>query len=201
MDKTIAGIVAFLGGAIVGGGAVYLLLNKTLEQKYKTISDEEIESVKARFTVPKVEKKIEIDQPVDDPEELSKNNTNKPNLVEYVKKMKAEGYTDYMTHPPEKPTKVPAIEEPYVIKPELYGEKADYDCIELTMYADGFVADSKDEVIINTEELFGDALDQIGEWEDDAVHIVNDARKAYYEILIDPRSYTDATGKEPPEVN
>ena len=35
----------------------------------------------------------------------------------------------------------------------------------------------------------------MGEYEDDALHVKNNVRKVYYEVLADERSYIDATGK------
>ena len=40
-------------------------------------------------------------------------------------------------------------------------------------------------------------MNHIGDYEDDAVHVKNDDRKVYYEVLVDERSYKDATGKDP----
>ena len=67
----------------------------------------------------------------------------------------------------------------------------------MTYYADGILAD-EDDTILNLDEVIGeDAVNHIGDYEDDAVHVRNDARKVYYEVLVDERSYKTVTGKDP----
>lgn len=185
-------VLSFLGGAAVGS----LITWKCVEKKYADIAEEEINSVKEVFTVPKVE--IKKNPGVEKQENISKTATNKPSLAEYARKLKDGGYINYSNKPDiDEPKKVVDDEEkPYVIDPDMFGDDDEYDRVSLTLYADGILAD-EDDTIINAEEVVGDALDHMGEYEDDAVHVCNPLRKIYYEILADGRSYESATNKKP----
>ena len=146
MNKTVIySVVSFLSGAAISGFVVW----RILEPKYKKIADEEIASVKERFTVPKPEPK--------------------PKEKKEDEKTLAEKEND------------------------------EYDSTNLTFYADGILAydDGKDTIVDDVEALIGDALEHIGDYEDDSVHVVNHEMQMYYEILTDPRSYEDATKKKP----
>ena len=92
------------------------------------------------------------------------------------------------------------IEDPniHIIDPDEFGEDDEYDCISLTFYADGILADDDDNIIDDVDGTISKrALFHFGDYEDDAVHIKNDKRKAYYEVLTDSRSYEKATNKKP----
>lgn len=196
-------VLACLGGAAVGGGLVWFIANKTLSKKYADIAQEEIDSVKAKFTIPKdeVEKFIKAKRDSKPSEAtLAHQSINKPSIAEYAKKI--QSYTNYsnVDYEPERAHFEPATnEKPYVISPEEFGEDEEYEQQELTLYADGILAD-EDDTVLNSDEVVGgeENLSHIGDYEDDAVHIKNVARKVYYEVLIDNRSYEDATGKKPP---
>ena len=193
----------FLGGAAVGGGVTYFVVNKKLENKYAEISQKEIDSVKARFTIPRVELKKEKDTKTKEEsplKQLVERATNKPELTEFARKI--ENYTSY-SNKSEDNAKLEHKNKakPYVISPDEFGEDEEYDQIELTYYSDGVLAD-EDDTILNINEVIGKgSIDHIGDYEDDAVHVKNEARKVYYEVLVDSRSYEDATGKKKPETD
>ena len=189
-------VLSFLGGAAIGGLITWKCVDKVLEKKYADIAEEEIKSVKEKFTVPRVE--IKKNPGVEKQENISKTATNKPSLVEYARKLKDGGYINYSNKPDlEEPKKTSdGDENPYVIDPDMFGDDDEYDRVSLTLYADGILAD-EDDTIINAEDVVGDALDHMGEYEDDAVHVCNPLRKVYYEILADGRSYENATNKKP----
>lgn len=198
MKNYIISALSFLGGAALGGVIVWKVLDKKAEEKYKVIADEEIASVKKVFTVPKKEINNTKDK-----EDLKKA-MNKPDLNNLAKEVasdiaRQQRYTNYSNvAEPERNGSLP-WEEPSinVIEPDKYGEREEYDQIELTLYADGILADDKDDVV--DKEVVGDALDHIGEFDDDIIHVQDDEKKRYYEITVDNRSYEDVTGREPPE--
>lgn len=199
MNKNILyGILGFFGGAATGGLITWKLVDKFYNKKYYDIAEEEIQSVKEKFTVPKI--KVEKKPEGKNPETVSKTATNKPSLVEYAKKLKDGGYINYSNTDDvvEEPKKTTIIDKnrPYVIDPESFGDDDEYDRVSLTFYADGILAD-EDDTIIDAEEVVGDALEHMGEYEDDAVHVCNPERQIYYEILADGRSYKEATKKDP----
>ena len=190
--------LSFIGGAAVAALATWKIMEKKCEKKYSDIAEEEIKSVKERFTVPKIEKiKSEKNPGGENTEKFLKSVMNKPSLADYVKQLEKSEYINYSnveTKPENKK------DEPddgiHVIEPDEFGDDTTYDQISLTLYADGILAD-EDDTIINAEEVVGDALEHMGEFEDDAIHVINPIRKAYYEILADERKYYVATGKTP----
>lgn len=196
MDKNISCVLAFLGGAALSGFITWKVVSKKCEEKWSAIAQEEIDSVKERFTVPKKEEKDPVEEFIDSKldNKIAKEAVNKPNLTEYASKLK--NYTNYSNlpfaqDPEEDDTKV------FVIAPDEYGDDEEYEQQELTFYADGILAD-EDDTILDADEVVGKGtLERIGEFEDDAIHVKNTKRKVYYEVLVDSRSYKDATGKDP----
>lgn len=195
-NKTWFAIGGFVLGAISGGAATYFITKKKFEERAQA----EIESVKEYFTVPKVElKKDDIaKEPSEEKKDvIAEQATKKPSLTEYAKKLKDGGYINYSDRNvnPEKDEKIESSMKPEVIDPNEYGDDETYDQVSLTLYADGVLAD-EDDTILNINEVVGEGnLDRMGEYEDDALHVKNNVRKVYYEVLADERSYIDATGK------
>ena len=192
----------FVVGAALGGVLGWSLTKK----KYSELAQSEINSVKEKFTIPK--KDIVKKSREEKSENVSKKALNKPSLMEYTKKIKDQAYTNYATEekPKENTGRYPweksEDEKPYVISPDEFAdgvdEKEDFEQVTLIFYADGILAtDDGDDVINNVKEVVGDALDHIGDYEDDAIHVCNKKLKTFYEILVDERSYEKATGKDP----
>ena len=120
----------------------------------------------------------------------------------YAKKIKDGGYANYSNVEMEDDSDEDPKENPFIqiIDPDDFGEDEDYDQISLTFYADGILADDDDNIIDDVEGTISKyALLHIGEYEDDAVHVKNEKRHVYYEVLTDSRSYEKATGKKPPQ--
>lgn len=91
-----------------------------------------------------------------------------------------------------------ALDTPYVISPEEFGEKEDYETISLTYYADGVLTDDNDEKMEDYEETIGkDSLDHFGEYEDDSVFVRNDKLRCDFEILSDLRTYSEVLKLKP----
>lgn len=190
MNNAVYSVLAFLGGAALGAVVAWKITEKMTEEKYSKLAQEEINSVKDKFTVPKVKS--------EEKKESVKENklSDKPSLSEYAKKVKE--YVNYSNSEiKDEETKKKRSIRPFVISPDEYGEDEEYDQQELTFYADGILADEDDEILDADEVIGKDSLDHIGDYEDDAVHVKNEARKTYYEVLVDERSYESATGKKP----
>lgn len=189
-------IGGFVLGAISGGAATYFITKKKFEER----AQKEIDSVKEYFTVPKVELKKEdiAKEPNDEKKDvIAEQAVKRPSLTEYAKKLKDGGYVNYSDKNvnPEKDEKIESSMKPEVIDPDEYGDDETYDQVSLTLYSDGVLAD-EDDTILNINEVIGEGnLDRMGEYEDDALHVKNNVRKVYYEVLADERSYIDATGK------
>ena len=195
-NKTWFAIGGFVLGVISGGAATYFVTKKKFEER----AQKEIDSVKEYFTVPKVELKRDdiAKEPINEKKDvIAEQATKKPSLTEYAKKLKDGGYINYSDRNvnPEKDEKIESSMKPEVIDPNEYGDDETYDQVSLTLYADGVLAD-EDDTILNINEVVGEGnLDRMGEYEDDVLHVKNNVRKVYYEVLADERSYIDATGK------
>ena len=209
MNSTLKGVLIFVLGAAAGSLATW----KLIENKYKDIAQEEIDSVKDTFSKMKKNEypdKLE-DYPdfeefddsddSDDVEEEPKpeqkiDRNNKPDIVEYAKILSETGYTNYAERQDKKEKKgVEPVEDerPYVISPDEFGEKDGYENVTLTYYADGVLTDYFDNVISNVDEVVGfDSLDHFGEYEDDAVFVRNEKMETDYEILRDLRDFNES---------
>lgn len=203
MNNKLVAAIAFVGGVAVGGVAAWKLLTSQIEAKYKAIAEEEIESVKETFSRLRdkpsvIEVKPEQINDTDSKTTLGnlKWTREKPNITEYASIVHDLGYTSSEEDNKEKGKEV--VEQPYVISPDEYGEMHGYESHTLSYYADGVLADEYDEVVENAEVLIGvDSLDHFGDYEEDAVHVRNDALMSDYEILREPRNYSDITFKPP----
>lgn len=81
---------------------------------------------------------------------------------------------------------------PYVIPPEEFDENG-YETESLTLFSDGVLVDSYNEIIDDIDDLVGlDSLEHFGEFEDDSVFVRNDDLQRDYEILRDYRTYSEA---------
>ena len=183
----------FLLGVGVGAVGAYFLL----KDKFAAQAQEEIDSVKAAYT----ERINEIEDSLDPEEDLVKVKEEKPPIREYFKKIDESGYKNYSTkvEKPVDPSHEPFNENPYVIKPDEFGELENYEQESLIYYSDKVLAwEIDDGIFEDVEEKIGkDFEDHIGEYEDNAVYIRNDIEKTDYAIYKDDRSYQEVSGKKP----
>lgn len=186
MTDTLNKFLIFTAGVVIGSAVTW----KLVKTKYEQIAREEIESVKERYsnrvnaaTVDTVEvttKHEPIDEYKDEFDEV-KDEYNQ--IVQRYTKPKSD------TSEPD---------EPYVIPPEEFGEKDDYECVSLIYFADNVLADECYEPVPSINATVGrDALNSFGEFEDDAVHVRNDNLKKDYEILLDSRNYSEVVNNGP----
>lgn len=183
------GFVAFIFGAAVGSAVTWLYV----KNKYEQIAQEEIDSVKEVFS------KREPIQGKCGVGERRAHMMDKPDMAEFVTKIKENGYTNYTDVIEEKESKTETKKEkPYVIAPEEFGEEDEYDTISLTYYSDRVLADDDDKIVEDVEDVVGfGSLESFGEYEDDSVYVRNDRLKCDYEILLDQRRYSDVINKKP----
>lgn len=193
MNNSIKNVFIFATGAIIGSVVTW----KLLKTKYEQLAQEEIDSVKEVFSRGK---RSEIN-PVDD---WADDEGDKPvlrksvDISEYTKILQTNGYTDYSGSNKEGKEE-PQIDRPYVISPEEFGELDNYRTIGLTYFADGILADdADDEIVEDVDNVVGfDSLNHFGKYEEEAVHVRNDAMKCDYEILKDRRKYSDVLRDKP----
>lgn len=179
--------LGFIIGAASGATVAWYLL----KDKYETLAQEEIDSVKEVFARREQEMKDEtVKRNV--AEGIKDSDRTKPDLKEYAEQLKKNGYTRYSDLSADDEGVSDKQTKPYVIPPEQFGDDENYDQISLTYYADGVLADENDEVIDDVEETVGiESLNLFGEYEDDSVFVRNDTRKCDYEILLDQRTYSE----------
>ena len=191
MNRKLSNVLLFTAGVAVGS----LVTWRYFKSKYEVVEDE-IE-----------EKTEETDGETEDedPEvSESKMSYKKPPLKEYVKMVEDNGYVP-KTHMEEVKEEIANGEwddkdvyEPFIIRPDEYGEIHAYETLSLNYYADGVLTDELDNPIEDVESLVpADFADHFGEYEDDVVHVRNDNLECDYEILRDLRKFTDVVGEYP----
>lgn len=185
--------LGFIIGAASGATVAWYLL----KDKYETLAQEEIDSVKEVFARREQEMKDEtVKRNV--AEGIKDSDRTKPDLKEYAEQLKKNGYTRYSDLSADDGGVSDKQTKPYVIPPEQFGDNEEHEQISLTYYADGVLADENDEVIEDVGDAVGiDSLNHFGEYEDDSVFVRNDARKCDYEILLDQRTYSEVVEDMP----
>jgi hypothetical protein len=91
------------------------------------------------------------------------------------------------------------VQKPEVITPAEFGEFG-YPTSSLTYYADGVLEDEYFDVIPyeDIDNMIGlESLTHFGEFEDDSVFVRNDRLETDFEILRDPRNYSDVPRRKP----
>ena len=180
-------VLWFLAGLGIGSVITW----KITENYYRQIANEEIESVVNRFKeledrFKKDDEEIEnID--IDEDEDKDKNEYN-----EIVRNYKPNNkYEEAKLREDEKD-----LVGPYVISPEEFGEN-DYEIKSLTLYSDGTLVDNEDHTVAVPEHVLGEkALDHIGEYEDDAVHVRDDMNQIDYEVIKVDKTFKEAYYEE-----
>ena len=184
---------AFIAGAAIGSAVTW----KIVKTKYERIANDEIASVKEVFSrrAKDTETVAENDKTTD---EVSTEIEEKPTIQEikeYVDIVKNTGYNNDAQKGGETTT---SGGDPYTITPEEVGTMNGYDLIDLTYYADGVLEDENYEIVVDVAETIGlESLNSFGEYDDDVVFVRNDKRKTDYEIVRDPRKYSDVAHDSP----
>ena len=186
----VTNFVMFAMGAAVGSVVTWQYVKK----KYEQIAQEEIDSVKAVFMKKDPDMEVTVSETPHQAE--PRKVEEKPSISEYAALLKNEGYTNYSGTGKEEQTSM--NDKPYVISPEEFGEYEEYEKISLTYYGDQVLADENDELVEDVEGAVGfESLTHFGEYEDDSVFVRNDRLKCDYEILLDPRTYSDVVKTRP----
>lgn len=173
-------VFIFVLGVSVGS----LVTWKIVRDKYKKLADEEIESVIETFNK-RYEKTPIKSENVDVNEENIEEEQK-----EYEQKIKEIGYvqpTDELETENEQESYI----APYVISPEEYGEVEGFDTKSWTYWSDFILSDENDILIVNPENIIGDALDHFGEYEDDSVYVRDEKNECDYEILKSEKTFIE----------
>ena len=197
MNNNVKCLLAFTFGTVVGVAASW----KFMELKYRKIADEEIASVKEVYS----SKPVEEDTEEADEDQVESEVTEEPEPEfikedhneyhnEYHKILQTQNYhNNYSAISKEGDTSDESlVDGPYIIDYNEVGE-LDYETIELTYYeGDHVLADELDELVDDVDGTVGKAnLEKFGEY--DSIYVRHDARRVDYEILLDIRSFSEAT--------
>lgn len=198
MKTGLSNFLMFTVGAVIGSAVTW----KILKVRYDTLLQEEIESVKEAFSNLKVDEAEETESEPVDPVTGETKAEFKATYEDYCDLLAKSGYTNGEKGGKELMEGI----KPYVIPPEEYGEKEDYEQVTFSYYADGVVAyeypdpetgEMLFDVIQDVDDTIGhDNLLHFGEYEDDALHVRNDRMEVDYEILRDYRNFSDIVGQE-----
>ena len=185
MKNTLSNLVIFAAGAAIGS----LVTWRILKPYYENIVQEEIESVKEVFSTRAAESTDE------DMEDASGPNPEPIDIREYAATIQDNRYTNYS----DKKEVQDNVRKPYVVTPEEFGEREGYEVTTLIYYAgDGVLTDDMNHPIEDVENTVGqDFHTHYGEYEDDSVFVRNEESGTDYEILLDPRSYSDVVNRNP----
>lgn len=182
--KNVLYLVTFLAGAAVGAIAGITYVKKNYD-----ISEKKEEAASASETVKNIEPEVDEDdreelirrtnndilKSVKDPDEREKA---KALLDEYATVTAIYGAEEVIEH-----------ETPYKIMPDQFSEFEDYQAIELTLYADGVLADDRDEIVENADLLLGKGYEQLFDEGEDELFIRNDERCTDYAIYKDVQTF------------
>lgn len=177
MNITWNKVLWFTAGAVLGAA----ITGNYFKTKYERIAQEEIDSVKRAFSQPQQSEPDEgSTEP--DPEEVA----------EYNNIISQQGYAEPNPPADSEGKEVKGVARPKVISPADFDTEDDYEVYSLIYYEDGILADEQGNVIEDVEGMVGrDSLNHFGEYEEDAVHVRNDALQCDFEILRDLRRYSD----------
>lgn len=194
-------VLMFAAGAAIGSAVTY----KVVKTQYDRIIQEEIESVKEVFANNPALYGEGTDEGTSDDESELEGQIDWSELEDLDeddedddKKQYAKIAENYTT---EKGGSITMAKGPYVISPYDFGEIDGYSLIELTYYADGVLEDEEYNIVEDVDELIGnDSLYTFGEYEEDAVFVRNEHLRADFQILKDPRTYTESRKVGPKQV-
>lgn len=190
---------------IVGGGLGSLVTWYVLKDKYAKLAQEEIDSVKETFEQNK--DRIQKHREELKSEKAKENRDKKAKEVQnYAGEVNRYGYSDISTAQTRRWQDSNADpRNPYIISPMDFEDEAysQYESVELTYYADGVLANMRDEVITQQDsyetigpDIFRSIRDHFGEYEDDpdVVYVRNEMNLIHYIITRDRRTYADCVG-------
>lgn len=197
MNITWNKVLWFAAGAVIGAAVT----GNYFKTKYERISQEEIESVKQAFSAPQQSEPTEGDTECE-VESLDESDPTPEEVFNYNAIISAQGYGESAIPVDSERKEVKGVSRPYVISPVEFDTLDDYEVFSLIYYADGVLADEVGNVIEDIESMVGrDSLNHFGEYEDDSVHVRNDAQQCDFEILRDLDKYSDVyhAGPRPDE--
>lgn len=168
-------VASFAIGAVIGSVVTGVVLKK----KYEEIIQVEIDSVKEAYA-----KKAAAE--ADEEEE------ERPDLSDEEKEAVLEQYGEMANKYTSTPKDVKDVTNYVcVISPEEFGEISNFHIVNLTLYNDGVLADEEGTIVDVDKTVGSYALTQIGDYEENVVHVRNMKLKTDFEILCDDNNYSE----------
>lgn len=183
MNNNTKNFLSFTAGAVIGSVVTW----QVLKRMYNQIIQEEVKSIKEAFSK-RYDSNIveeEATETVIEMSEEEKRELIKQEKEKYIEKVANSGYNKG------------AFEDekynfPRVISPDEYGEYPGYKMVSLTYFEeDGVLADDYGKQFDIEETIGTEAIESMGEYEDDAVHVRNNEMQTDYEVLLDVRAYSE----------
>lgn len=182
MNKGVVAFFAFAFGGVTG----FFAGKKMLEQHFRQIVDEEIDSVKQAF------------RNYAKGGEYSCNAENKEHSSGQRTKAAPRDYRVYYNKDDDAQRSEVRLDERQkpqirVIAPDEFDSEG-YETVSLKYYADGVVADETGEAMTEREieeSITRESLNHFGEYEHDSVYVRNDIMQIDYEILLDDSKFGD----------
>lgn len=208
MNNIIKNVGIFLAGLGLGGGGMYLLLNKRFEDRLNAEAAELRESYSKKITeeplldmtntqneakddiLTKYRKSADKYKPEDIPIEEEEEDDDEENDGFYDE----NGNTPYDYYIFDDQDDAPTHNRPYLVPFDEYGNNQNYSTIDVTMYADDIlVEDLTKKVIPNDEKILGAFEEGFGLDPHDpyVVYIKNDILKSYYCIVKSEELFSD----------
>lgn len=199
---SISNVVCFA----IGGGCGSLLTWYLVKNKYAKLAQEEIDSVREVYK--RDEDRIrKQNEELQSEKDKDYRDNNAKAVRDYAEMTNKYGYSEISTaktHRWQDSKHDPRV--PYIVSPMDFEDTAysHYERVELTFYADGILANSRDEVITIQEsyesigaDIFRSIRDHFGEYEEDpdVVYVRNEANFTQYEITRDNRTYANVVGE------
>lgn len=189
MNSKIIFAIGLVSGIGIGIAGTY----SYFKNKYEQLAEEDFNS-RRNLKETKIEESTEKDVNVSDSPDVIEY---KSNIAECAAILQREGYVNYNDIRENKMQKN-VDSKPCVIDPSEFGEIDDYEKISLTYTADGVLLDDMNEIVDDIDNVVGkDSLEHFGEYEEDSVHVRNDDKKCYYEILLDQSNYQEIIEGQP----
>ena len=203
MNKKLFNVLLFTAGAAIGS----LVTWKVVKAKYEQILQEEIDSFKETYALcmsessGKYTPSAEEDEPVQDDIDDEDDEFDESEITNYhmlANRYNTSGKNAENVEEGEGDEEVPYVNGPCVISPEQYGDgNYDHELWCLTYYADGVLANDWWEEYDIDETIGQESLKHFGDYAQGILHVRNERLKADYEIVQDPRAYSEVTVGDP----
>ena len=197
MNNKVVSFVMFAAGAVIGSAVAW----KLTKNKYEQIMEEEIATMREAYRKKTKEKEEDSEESEEAHVKRFESKTFEPRRFEFDKVVVDEykntidelEYADISEK-----GELEMREAPYVISPDEFNERDDYETQSLVYYQDGVLTDDLGNVIHDIDDIVGlESLEHFGEYADNVVFVRNDHLGIDYEIMLHPQEYAIACREDP----